>query len=107
MSKKRIIVDPFKKAIVEAEVQRTAPAADLIAFQEKQTDNMLNKARTILARELQRLESLSEQTGLDKDDSQILISYCKELREWKKAEKEELESLTEEELEKIANEVNS
>lgn len=98
----RRFVDPAKAKIVNNEVQRTAPAIDQVPFAEKGTDAMLTKARSIMARELLRLENSSERGGLSKDDSQVLISYCKELREWKKEEKEELNALTEEELEALS-----
>lgn len=99
----RKYIDPAKAKIIDGKVQRTAPEPEQIAFVEKDTDKMLFKARSILARELQRLESTSEAGGLGKDDSQILISYCKELREWKKEEKETLEELTEEQLQAIVS----
>lgn len=98
----RRYIDPAKAKVIDGEVQRTAPIPDQVAYVEKDTDRMLSKARSILARELQRLENTSERGGLQKDDSQILISYCKELREWKKEEKESIDLLTEEELEELA-----
>lgn len=71
-------------------------------------EDLLGKTRVILYREIRNLMVESASGLLSKDSSQSLISYVKLLKDIHKEDKHEAESLSIEELEKIAkNETKS
>lgn len=108
MSKRPPRIDSWKEGVVEAAVSASAPPPPYKAILDTTTDEMLNRVRLIVAREIATLDEHSKMAGLSKDESQILINFSKELREWKKEEKASLDEMSEEELAAIAaNETNS
>lgn len=64
-------------------------------------DDLLDKTRLILYREIRNLLIESTPGLLSKDSSQALVSYIKLLKDLKKAEEETAEDLTDEELEQL------
>lgn len=61
------------------------------------------KLLNTLAREIHHLFTLSVYEKLGKEDSLSLVNYVKLLNQLKKDSQQDLDSLTDEELEKIAN----
>jgi len=65
-------------------------------------DELIDKSREILRREILNLMIKSSSGSLDRDASMSLVSYVKLLGELKEKETEELRNLSEEHLEKLS-----
>lgn len=67
-------------------------------------DKLMRQCRTVLAREVERLMDISFTDKLSKDETASLNAYFKQIVELKKQESDYLESLSDEQLEKLAKE---
>jgi hypothetical protein len=103
---RKMFEDPFKKKIVEDEARKAAEAAkpkkaETPNASDIDLKDLLGKTRVILWREISELMQESAGKLLSKDSSQALVNYIKLLKDLIKDENELIDTMSDEDLEKI------
>lgn len=93
----------MKRYVKPAQNEVATPEEDPISA-DINLDELYDKTKLILYREIRNLLRDSASQLLSKDSSQSLVNYAKLLKDLRKEERERLKNLTDEELAKIKDE---
>lgn len=86
----------------EPEPKRRASRSEL-SLKKVNLERLQRQFENVLSREAVHLLKISHKSKLDRDGANALSSYLKLLKDLRKAELEDLDNLSDEELEKLAN----
>jgi hypothetical protein len=92
------------RILVEEHVVKPRKSRAAMSVVKTTPDKLKEQLKTVLARDIAHLLTASYDSKLNQVESQSLVTYFKVVSDLGKEEKEEMSSLTDDELERIANE---